>query len=82
MLIANKKQVFNDEWKKRLNVLITATGNTIVAGILLMPPTRQFMLHLNDCCKWKEHIRNKKKLFCGLSARGIKWRKINNQRRV
>ena len=70
MLIANKKQVFNDEWKKRLNVLITATGNAIVAGILLMPPTRHVMLHLNDCCKWKEHIRNKKKLFAGYQPEG------------
>lgn len=34
-----------------------------VAGILLMPPTRHVMLHLNDCCKWKEHIRSQKKCF-------------------
>ncbi len=29
------------------------------AGILLMPPARHVMLHLNDCCKWKESIRLK-----------------------
>lgn len=30
-----------------------------IAGILLMPPTRHVMLHLNDCCKWKLAIRDK-----------------------
>ncbi|MDB9152336.1 hypothetical protein [Parabacteroides distasonis] len=30
-----------------------------IAGILLMPPTRHVMLHLNDCCKWKLTIRGK-----------------------
>ena len=30
-----------------------------VAGILLMPPTRHVILHLNDCCKWKEYFRSK-----------------------
>ena len=30
-----------------------------IAGILLMPPTRHVMLHLNDCCKWKLAIRGK-----------------------
>ena len=34
-----------------------------LAGILLMPPTRHLMLHLNDCCAWKEHIRKGKKCF-------------------
>ncbi|OPJ63829.1 hypothetical protein [Clostridium oryzae] len=34
-----------------------------VAGILLMPPTRHIMLHLNYCCKWKEHIRSNKKIY-------------------
>jgi hypothetical protein len=34
-----------------------------VAGILLMPPTRHVMLHLNDCCKWKQQIRERKKYF-------------------
>ncbi len=145
MLIADKKQIFNEEWKKRLNVSISDTGNAMsddeimelsrninidellryrrevakrtrevvmdlkasdmkrkvlpgalmdiqavggvtehpdsiwlldywgkkdVAGILLMPPTRHVMLHLNDCCKWKEHIRSKKKLFAGYSLEG------------
>lgn len=32
-----------------------------VAGLLLMPPTRHVIMHLNDCCKWKLHIRNNKK---------------------
>lgn len=31
-----------------------------VAGLLLMPPTRHVMLHLNNCIKWKEQIRSKK----------------------
>ena len=30
-----------------------------IAGILLMPPTRHVMLHLNDCCKWKLAIRGR-----------------------
>lgn len=34
-----------------------------VAGLLLMPPTRDPMLHLNDCCKWKQQIRSKKKFY-------------------
>lgn len=34
-----------------------------VAGLLLMPPTRHVIGHLNDCCKWKQHIREKKKCF-------------------
>lgn len=34
-----------------------------VAGILLMPPTRHVILHLNDCCKWKQQIRTKSKFF-------------------
>lgn len=136
MLVAGKEQIFNDEWKKRLNVMITDTGNALtddeimelsqnvhiaellkyrnevakstreivqgltsedirrkvapadinriletdgvteqedsiwlldfwgkkdVAGILLMPPTRHVILHLNDCCKWKEHMRRNRK---------------------
>jgi len=138
MLIAQKEQIFNAEWKKSLNVSITDTGNALtddeimvlshninidgllcyrnavarntrevvmklktddmkrkvlsndlkkimsvggvteqedsiwlldywgkrdVAGILLMPPSRHVMLHLNDCCKWKMHIRDKKKVY-------------------
>ncbi|MDR2932861.1 MAG: DinB family protein [Oscillospiraceae bacterium] len=34
-----------------------------VAGLLLMPPTRHVILHLNDCSKWKRHIRESKKCF-------------------
>ena len=138
ILVAQKEQIFNQEWKKRLNVAITDTGNALsddeimelsreinigellhyrnavgqrtreiisvlnavdikrkvrladldiilsaggvtqqetskwlldfwgkkdVAGLLLMPPTRDVMLHLNDCCKWKEYIRTKKKFY-------------------
>lgn len=37
--------------------LLDFWGKKDVAGILLMPPTRHEMLHLNDCCKWKENIR-------------------------
>lgn len=43
--------------------LLDFWGQKDVAGILLMPPTRHAMLHLNDCCKWKEHIRAKRKVF-------------------
>lgn len=138
ILVAGKEQIFDGEWKERLNVSITDTGNALsddeimelskniniielfhyrsevakrtrqivknlksedmkrkvasadlekilenggvteqensiwlldfwgkkdVAGILLMPPTRHVMLHLNDCCKWKEYIRTKEKFF-------------------
>jgi hypothetical protein len=138
ILINNDNQIFNDEWKKRLNVTITDTGNALsddeimqlskdinitellnyrnavgkqtrtivnkfladdmkrkiekgsldrilqeggvtnqeqsiwlldfwskkdVAGLLLMPPTRHVMLHLNDCSKWKKEIRTKRKFF-------------------
>lgn len=34
-----------------------------VAGLLLMPPTRHVILHLNDCGRWKQHIRDNKKCF-------------------
>ena len=34
-----------------------------VAGLLLMPPTRHAMLHLNDCCKWKEQIRTRRQYY-------------------
>lgn len=138
LLVDRKEQVFNDDWKEKLNVSITDTGNALtddeimqlstninieellayrnavakrtreivsglepedmkrkmdksdlerilaeggvteqedsiwlldfwgkkdVAGILLMPPTRHVMLHLNDCCKWKEHIRSGRKRY-------------------
>lgn len=43
--------------------LLDFWGRKNVAGILLMPATRHIMLHLNDCCKWKEHIRNKKSYY-------------------
>lgn len=39
--------------------LLDFWGKKDVAGLLLMPPTRHVMLHLNDCCKWKEGFRNK-----------------------
>lgn len=43
--------------------LLDFWGKKDVAGLLLMPPTRHVMLHLNDCCKWKEAVRTKKKFF-------------------
>lgn len=43
--------------------LLDFWGKKDVSGLLLMPPTRHVMLHLNDCCKWKQHIRNNKKCF-------------------
>jgi len=138
MLVAEQDQIFDEEWKKKLNVFITDTGNALtddeimelghnmnveellryrndvgrrtreivgglaaedmrrkvkpgdierirdcggvtkqedsvwlldfwgkkdVAGLLLMPPTRHVMLHLNDCCKWKEVIRTRKRFW-------------------
>lgn len=43
--------------------LLDFWGKKDIAGLLLMPPTRHVMLHLNDCFKWKQHIRTKKKCF-------------------
>ncbi len=43
--------------------LLDFWGKKDVAGLLLMPPTRHVLLHLNDCCKWKLHIREGKKCF-------------------
>lgn len=43
--------------------LLDFWGKKDVAGLLLMPTTRHVMLHLNDCCKWKEAVRTKKKFF-------------------
>lgn len=43
--------------------LLDFWGKKDIAGILLMPPTRHMMLHLNDCCKWKIQIRTKKKFY-------------------
>lgn len=43
--------------------LLDFWGKKDVAGIILMPLTRHQTLHLNDCYKWKIHIRTKKKFF-------------------
>lgn len=43
--------------------LLDFWGKKDVAGLLLMPPTRHVIGHLNDCCKWKQYIRESKKLF-------------------
>lgn len=40
--------------------LLDFWGKKDVAGLLLMPPTRHVIMHLNDCCKWKQHIRENK----------------------
>lgn len=43
--------------------LLDFWGKKDVAGLLLMPSTRHVILHLNSCCKWKQHIRENKKCF-------------------
>lgn len=43
--------------------LLDFWGKKDIAGILLMPPSRHMILHLNDCSKWKQHIREGKKYF-------------------
>lgn len=43
--------------------LLEFWGQKDVAGLLLMPPTRHVMLHLNDCCKWKKEIRTKRRFY-------------------
>ena len=43
--------------------LLDYWGGKDAAGLLLMPPTRHLILHLNDCCRWKQHIREGKKVF-------------------
>jgi hypothetical protein len=43
--------------------LLDYWGKKDIAGILLMPPTRHTLLHLNDCERWKEHISAGKKVF-------------------
>ena len=43
--------------------LLDFWANKDIAGILLMPPTRHVISHLNDCCKWKAHLRAGKKCF-------------------
>lgn len=69
-----KRRVRQDDIDKILSVggvtqqensiwLLDFWGKKDVAGILLMPPARHVMLHLNDCCKWKEFIRTKKTFF-------------------
>ena len=138
ILVAEGEQIFNPEWKKRLNVSINDTGNALtddeimdlsntldidaltayrnavgkrtrdiveglsgsdlkrkvssrgidtirqtggvteqeeslwllgywgkkdVAGLLLMPPTRHVILHMNDCGIWKNHIRKGKPCY-------------------
>lgn len=43
--------------------LLDFWGKKDVAGILLMPLTRHETLHLNDCWKWKQSIRTRKRFF-------------------
>ena len=43
--------------------LLDYWGKKDIAGILLMPPTRHAILHLNDCGAFKYHIRKGKKCF-------------------
>lgn len=43
--------------------LLEFWGNKDVAGILLMPPTRHMLMHLNDCCRWKQEIRHRKNFY-------------------
>ena len=63
----------NDLEKIRLTGGVTAQEDSIwlldfwgkkdVAGLLLMPPTRHVILHLNDCCKWKQQIQAKRNFY-------------------
>ena len=43
--------------------LLDFWGKKDVSGLLLMPPTRHVMLHLNDIGKWKQHLRAGRKCF-------------------
>ena len=43
--------------------LLDFWGKKDLAGLLLMPPARHTMLHLNDCAKWKGQIRAGKKPY-------------------
>jgi len=43
--------------------LLNYWGGKDVAGLLLMPPTRHLILHLNDCCKWKHQIKGQPRFF-------------------
>ncbi len=59
-LLRDSKAVSEDEnsiW------LLDYWGSKDVAGLLLMPPTRHLLMHLNDACRWKQQIRSGKKPF-------------------
>ena len=43
--------------------LLDYWGGKDVAGLLLMPPTRHLIMHINDCCRWKQHMRAGHKCF-------------------
>lgn len=43
--------------------LLDFWGKKDVAGLIMMPLTRHQTCHLNDCYKWKQSIRAKKKFF-------------------
>jgi hypothetical protein len=43
--------------------LLDFWGKKDVAGLLLMPPTRHVILHLNECSKYKQHIRDGRKCY-------------------
>lgn len=44
--------------------LLDFWGKKDVAGLLLMPPTRHVIMHLNDCCKWKSDPDEKENQRC------------------
>jgi len=43
--------------------LLDYWGKKDVAGLLLMPPTRHLLMHLNDAARWKQQLRSGKKPF-------------------
>lgn len=43
--------------------LLEFWGKKDIAGLLLMPPTRHELMHLNNCYRLKESIRSRKKFF-------------------
>ncbi|WP_167955808.1 DinB family protein [Anaerosporobacter faecicola] len=43
--------------------LLDFWGKKDMAGLLLMPPTRHVILHLNDCFKWKEQMKTKHQFY-------------------
>jgi len=49
--------------QKESRWLLDFWGKKDVSGIILMPLIRHQSLHLNDCYKWKEIIRTKKKFY-------------------